>query len=365
MRHVQVRTVSPPERKKLHRMKRQRLNSVESSHARVILFSCGGVCNQEIAARIGYTIQWVRKLIHRFNREGLVAVRWKPESHTHGSTKFDDGIVQQITDIALSSPKELIGLTQWSLRKLREYLISQQIIESISLQRLCELLKRCDVRLRRTKTWKQSNDPLFWEKYRRIQRLYRRRPKNGRRICIDEFGPLNLQPRGGNCYTKPGVKDVERHRATFHRYGGVRHFLGVYDLETGKLEGKFYDRKRSSEFLDFLKWVRRRFRSSGTLHVVLDNYGTHLNTEVLRWAQAHRIEFYFTPSNASWLNRIECHFTGLKKFALENSDYISHAELESAIRSYLDWHNGNRELALNAWNSNAKHKQTNDFTTAA
>ena len=330
MRHVQVRTVSPPERKKLHRMKRQRLNSVESSHARVILFSCGGVCNQEIAARIGYTIQWVRKLIHRFNREGLAAVRWKPESHTHGSTKFDDGIVQQITDIAL-----------------------------------CDLLKRCDVRLRRTKTWKQSNDPLFWEKYRRIQRLYRRRPKNGRRICIDEVGPLNLQPRGGNCYTKPGVKDVERHRATFHRYGGVRHFLGVYDLETGKLEGKFYDRKRSSEFLDFLKWVRRRFRSSGTLHVVLDNYGTHLNTEVLRWAQAHRIEFYFTPSNASWLNRIECHFTGLKKFALENSDYTSHAELESAIRSYLDWHNGNRELALKAWNSNAKYKQTNDFTTAA
>lgn len=28
------------------------------------------------------------------------------------------------------------------------------------------------------------------------------------------------------------------------------------------------------------------------------------------------IELVFLPTNASWLNRIECHFTALRKFAI-------------------------------------------------
>lgn len=346
MDKVCVRVVAPPERKQLHRMKRMRLNAVNRKHARVILLSSGGVCNRQIADAVGCTIQWVRKLIHRFNEHGITGIEWHPSDHGHGPTTFVEAVVKRIVDVALQSPRKLIGLTQWSLRKLQEYLVSRNIVERICIQWLNELLHRCDVRLRRTKTWKESKDPLFWVKYRQLQQLFRKRPKNGRRICIDEFGPLNLQPRHGMCLTQPGVKSVERLRATFHRYGGVRHFLAVYDLETGKLEGQFYDHKRAAEFLKFLKWVRRRFRSSGTLHIVLDNYGTHLNTEVQQWAAKHRMKFYFTPSNASWLNPIECHFAELKKFTLENSDYQSHKEMESVMVSYLDWHNGKRKLAL-------------------
>lgn len=365
MDQVRVRTVSPPERVKLHRMKRRRLNAVESKHARVILLSSGRVCNQQIARTVGCTIQWVRKLIHRFNEDGIAGIGWHPSKHGHGPVKFVEQVVDQIVEIALKSPRELIGLTQWSLRKLREYLVNQKIVQSVSIQRLNELLRLCDVRLRRTKTWKESKDPLFMEKYRRIKRLRRRRPKGGRRICIDEFGPLNLQPRHGMCLSKPGVKSVERLRATFHRYGGVRHFLAVYDLETDRLEGRFYDQKRASEFLDFLKWVRRRFRSAGTLHVILDNYGTHLSASVQLWAAAHRIKFYFTPSKASWLNPIESQFTELKKFTLENSDYQSHEEMEAVIVSYLNWRNGDRDLALESPQPSSRKGAKHCLATAA
>jgi len=48
----------------------------------------------------------------------------------------------------------------------------------------------------------------------------------------------------------------------------------------------------------------------------MDNYSPHLKEEVWAWARANNVKFYLTPSNASWLNRIECQFTGLKKFAL-------------------------------------------------
>jgi len=57
----------------------------------------------------------------------------------------------------------------------------------------------------------------------------------------------------------------------------------------------------------------------------------------------NNIELVFLPTNASWLNRIECHFTALRKFAIRNSNYGSHTELASAIRRYIIWRNKNHE----------------------
>jgi transposase len=357
MDKVHVRTIAPPERRKLHRLKRQRNNQVNACHARIILLSCGRVANREIAQRVDRTTQWVRRMIHRFNADGLAGIEWYPFWQTRGTPrKFLADVVEQIAEVALSSPRALIGMTQWSLSKLRAYLVSQNIITSISLDWLRTLLLRFGIRWRHTKTWKESTDPQFGPKYRRIRRLYGRRPTGGRRICVDEFGPLNLQPRHGKCLAKKGRKSVERHRATYHRKHGVRYFLAAYDLENGHLIGQFTRHKTWVEFLELLKWLRRRYRSSETLHIVLDNYSPHLKTEVHQWAKLHHVKFYFTPSNASWLNRIESQFTALRKFALDNSDYRSHEELQAAIESYLEWRNGRRAIAVESWRAHIRKR---------
>jgi transposase len=352
---VRVRTVSPSERRKLRRLKRQRSNLVNVSHARIILLSSGRVANREIARLVGYTPQWVRQIIHRFNNGGITAIEWYPYWQVRDTPrKYFADVVEEIAEVALSSAKALIGMTQWSLSKLREYLVSQKIISSISLDWLRTLLLRYGIRWRRTKTWKVSTDPQFSQKLRRIQRLYKRRPLGGRRICVDEFGPMNLMPRHGHCLGKKGTKHVERHRATYHRLKGVQYFFGAYDLETGKLFGQFKPCHTAKEWLSFLKWLRGRYPSNETLHLVLDNYGTHLATEALSWAKSHKIKFYWIPTNASWLNRIECQFTALKKFALENSDYQTHEEQVEAIKSYLAWRNGRRKIAIEAWRSHVR-----------
>jgi transposase len=346
---VRVRSVSPPERRKLRQWKRGRINQVNRSRARIILLSSGGVCNREIARQVGYTPQWVRIVIHRFNAGGLAEIEWYPYFHgPRGPKTFTSELVEQIAEVALSPPKELIGMTQWSLAKLRAYLIEQQIIGEISLEWLRLLLKRCRVRWRHTKTWKESNDPEFRAKYRRLRQLYRKRPADGRRICVDEFGPLNLQPRHGGCWAGPR-KRVERLRATYHRHGGVRHFLAAYDMETDRLFGRFTARKTWKEFLGFLRWLRRRYPREQRLYIILDNYKPHAKTEVVVWAATHNVKLIFTPTNASWLNRIECEFTALKKFALDNSDYTIHEDQQGAIESYLQWRNGKRMTATQSW----------------
>lgn len=293
---VRARKLRAYERKNLDRMKRQLTNQVNSRHARIILLSREGVCNREIAAQVDCTPQWVRVIIHRFNDRGIEGI----QSHPRPSSprKFLADVREQIAAVALSPPRILIAMNQWSLAKLRQYLIEQKIIAAISLSWLRFLLREAGVRWRHTKA------------------------------------------RGGK---------VDRLRATYHRHGGVRHMFGMYDLETDRLWGVFAARKTWTDFLGFLKWVRRRYPLRETLHVVLDNYSPHLKTEVLQWAAAHGVQFCFTPTNASWLNRIECQFAALRKFALDNSDFRTHEEQQQAITGYLAWRNARRTISDTSW----------------
>lgn len=358
MNQVIVRSLRPHEKQKLQRMKRQHCNAVNRLHARVILLSRGGLSNRSIAERIDCSPQWVRIIIHRFNANGIDGISWYPYWQVRDTPrKFTAELREQISEVALSSPQSLIGMTQWSLPKLRDYLIEQRIVSHISIEWLRQFLHRCRIRLRRTKTWKESTDPRFWQKYRAIRHLYRRRPAGGRRLCIDEFGPLNLQPRHGHCWTGP-TKGVDRLRATYKRKGGVRHFLAFYDFETDRIYGQFTHRKTWLEFLTFLKWVRRRYPREQKLHIVLDNYGPHLKTEVQAWAATHNVRFYLTPTQASWLNRIECHFAALKKFALASSDFRNHEEQQDSIEDYLMWRNRRGSLTIESWKSHTRHKQS-------
>jgi transposase len=353
---VAARKLHPWEGRELHRMKRQRTNRVNSLHAAIVLRSRGGLCNRVIAEQCSCTPQWVRKIIHRFNGGGIDAITWYPYfCNRGGPRKFFAEVTEQIAEIALSPPQQLIGMSVWSLPKLRDYLVEQKIVPSISVEWLRQILRRRRVHWLRTKTWKESRDPEFWRKYRRIRRLYAKRPADGVRLCIDEFGPMNLQPRHGPHHARTG--HVDRLRATYSRHGGVRHMYGVYDMERDTLVGCFGDAKNAAMFLCFLTMVREHYRGAGVLHIVLDNAGYHATPEILTYAASHHIKLYFTPTDASWLNRIECHFTAMKKFVFDNSDYESHDEQEAAIQRYLDWRNGSRAITFTDWRTYQRHRK--------
>jgi hypothetical protein len=81
----------------------------------------------------------------------------------------------------------------------------------------------------------------------------------------------------------------------------------------------------------------------------MDNFSPHIHKEVLAWDKKNNIRFYLTPTNGSWLNRIECQFTALRKFALQNSDHRCHVEQQAAIENYLEWRNRHRELSITPW----------------
>jgi len=112
-------------------------------------------------------------------------------------------------------------------------------IDYISHETIRRILQENGIKYRRTKTWKESNDPNFEIKKNKIVELYRSPPKDGRVLCLDEFGPLEIRPQlGENWALKPDLVP-----ATYTRDKGVRHLIAFLDLTSNRLYGHIKKRK--------------------------------------------------------------------------------------------------------------------------
>lgn len=133
----------------------------------------------------------------------------------------------------------------------------------------------------------------------------------------------------------------DRLPATYTRTHGVKHFLATYNVHTDTMYGLIKRRKRRWEFLHLLSRVREQYPSERRLYLVMDNFSPHLTQEVDEWFEHNNAERVLTPTNASWMNRIECHFAPLKKFAITGSNPKNHTELSQSIQKYVRWRNRN------------------------
>jgi transposase len=344
---VFVQRLEPEQLQRLVQVTRRSRDRVRLRRAGIVLASVQGRSVGQIVVMFGASDGYVREVIHAFNESGFAAL--DPKWSGGRPRKFGPAARALICRIARSTPTVLgQPFTTWSLSKLVEYLAEHHRLH-MSTETVRRVLHDAGITWQATKTWKASRDPDFAVKMARILALYDDPPADGRVICVDEFGPLNLQPRPGHGWFRRG--EPARRRATYTRTGGVRHMFAALDLASGELFYRFRDRKRWREFLGFLQQLRRRF-PTGRLHLICDNYGPHTKIEVTTWCAANDIELVFTPSNASWLNWIECEFTALRYFTLDGSDYPTHHAQETAIARYIQWANGHakpkRHFAANS-----------------
>ncbi|WP_342437607.1 transposase [Paenibacillus sp. FSL L8-0436] len=161
---------------------------------------------------------------------------------------------------------------------------------------------------------------------------------------MDEFGPPSLQSYRGKGWFQQ--RRPVRLRATYNRPHGVKLLLAALDLKTDQLYGHASTTKKHQDILRFFHVLRRRFHRSERLYIILDNFSPHVHNKVKEWAAANNVELVYTPTYASWLNRIECHFRPLRKFVLEGSDFAKHQDLGLAIQAYLRWRNKNKRKAI-------------------
>jgi len=331
-----VRSLTIAEGQYLKQILRRGKNRTKIRQAQVMLMSDQGMRVQEIAAATFLHEEYVRYLIRQFNLHGLKLFDKRPRKKP--GEGYSEEQKAEIAEIALSPPR-LLGqpFSHWSLRKLAEYLVQTKVVQALSHEKLRRILKEKRIRLQRTKTWKESNDPRFEAKKKRLKRLYRHKPKKGHVVCFDQFGPMELRPVHGRTWALESEPD--RLPATYRRSHGTRQLLAFYDVHEDILWGYVSKRKCWPDCLRALQRLRARYPMQERIYVVLDNFSPHRRREIRRWAKRNNMVFVWTPTNASWLNRIECQFTELKKFVFHNTYFQSHQELRIAIQRFLRYRN--------------------------
>ena len=296
--------------------------------ASIVLYAADGMPNSQIAAELGISRPTVLEWRKRFLEEGPDGLtRIKP-----GRGRKREISAEKVAAIVEATLHEKpANATQWSCRSMAK----AQGVSPATVQRIWDAH---GLEPHRIKTFKLSRDPQFIEKLTDIVGLYMNPPDKAVVLCVDEKSQIQALDR-----TQPGLPLKKGRCGTmthdYKRHGTTTLFAALNVLE-GTVIGECHERHRHQEFLKFLRRLDRAFPKSKTLHLILDNYGTHKHPNVKEWLEKHpRFHLHFTPTSSSWLNLVERWFRELTEKRLRRGVFRSVPELKQAINDFLEVNN--------------------------
>jgi len=333
---VFVRELSLDEGNRLKRLSRKAASEVTRERALICWASATKMSAQQIAGLVGTDETHVRKVIHAFNERGFSSL--DPEPRGGRPRRITAEQRARIIAVAGARPDTLgVAATRWSLVRLARYLTQQQIVE-VSPAHLGRILKAAGLSFQRTRTWKASPDPDYEAKAARVLALYAKAPENGVVVSFDQMGPISLRPTAGAGWAPR--KRPERQRATFTRRHGVRYVMGAFDVHADRLRVRLRPRRRGCDNLAFLKQIRGCYPKRLRIYWIQDNLSANWTPDIRTFADANNIELVATPTYASYLNRIECHFLPISEFVVKNADYLDWDAFAHALARHVTYRNG-------------------------
>ena len=227
------------------------------------------------------------------------------------------------------------GMTHWSCRLMAEH-------QAMSKSTISNIWRSHNIKPHRVKTFKLSRYPKFVEKLTDVIGLYLNPPDHALVLCVDEKSQIQALDR-----TQPGLPLKKGRCGTMtHDYksNGATTLFAAIELLEGKVIGQCHQSHRHQEFLRFLRRLDREFPANLSLHLVIDNYGTHAHPEVKAWLNQHpRFVLHLVPTSSSWLNLIERWFRELTTKRMPRDSFPSVPDLIAAIEEFLE-----------AWSENPK-----------
>lgn len=327
--------------------------------ARILLYKADGVSFDDIAARLNISKRTVRLCISKFNAGGLDAALFDAKRSGRPAEVSDDAKAW-IINLACQRPADL-GYSQelWTLAKLHKHI--QQHAQQAGFPRLTtitkayvqKLLQDNQIKPFKIKYYCEKRDPDFESKMHEVLVVYKQVEmqfdENGNIIVPDDYKltitvsydekpgiqaiantSKDLRPTGDNGEV---YRDYE-----YKRLGTVSLLAGI-DLLTGEAIPLVRDTHKSSDFIDFLKILDKKYPSQDTIRIILDNHSAHTSKETKRFLATmpkDRFAFVFTPKHGSWLNMIEGFFGKMTKQMLRGIRVNSKQELVDRIYQYFD-----------------------------
>jgi len=321
--------ITEPERQELlRRVNAPSISKRDSLRAAIVLRRAEAIKQSQVAEELGVSVNCVNRWSQRFEREGLEGLVDRKGRGRRPSIPAHK--VEQVITRATQPPKPR---QRWTVRTMaREVGISPDSVHRI--------WKANDIKPHLVKTFKLSNDPRFEEKFWDVIGLYLDPPERSLVLCCDEKSQCQALER-----TQPGlplgVGEVRTRTHDYKRHGTITLFAALNYLD-GKLIARTEKRHTHVEWLRFLKQIDREAPKELELHLIVDNYCTHKEANVVQWLSRHpRFHLHFTPTSSSWLNLVERFFSELTQDVIREGSFASVRELVNDIESYLAERNMN------------------------
>lgn len=298
--------------------------------AKIVLAAAGGRENKDIAVELGCTRRTVGTWRNRFAQHGLKGIeRDAPRPGRTASVRA----VHEAEIIRKTTQETPPNATQWSTRTMAAAV-------GVSETTVRRVWRDNGLQPHRTKGFKVSNDPKFAEKLVDVVGLYLNPPEHALVLSCDEKSQIQALDRTQKSLPMfPGRLKTLTHD---YKRNGTTTLFAAIELAEGKIISECLPRHRHQEWIKFLKKIDTETPPDLDLHLIVDNYATHKHPKVKNWLKRHkRFHIHFIPTSSSWLNVIERWFRDITQNRIRNGVFKSVAQLEQAIRDYIDHHNAN------------------------
>ena len=292
--------------------------------SRIVLHAATGMANNAIAETLATSRPTVLLWRERFERLGLAGLE-KDASRPGRRPKIAAAKTAQVIEATLQTKPA--AATHWSVRTMAR----AQGLSRMTIQRIWN---RSQIKPHLSKTFKLSRDKHFVEKLTDVVGLYLHPPDKAVVLSVDEKSQIQALDR-----TQPGRPLKKGRCGTMtHDYkrNGTTTLFSALNVLDGRVIGQCMPQHRHQEFLKFLRLLDLRMPCGQSVHVIVDNYGTHKHPRVQRWVEKHpRFHFHFTPTSSSWLNLVERWFRELTDKRIRRGTFRSVPELIAAIDRYI------------------------------
>lgn len=298
--------------------------------SQICLLAAEGKSNNAIAQRLGTSRPTVILWRKRFEEQGPEGLA-KDAPHGPSTRRLPGEKAKDVVEATLHTiPSDA---THWSTRTLAKQM-------GISHSSVARIWNAHGLQPHRVKTFKLSKDKRFVEKLTDVVGLYLNPPDKALVLCVDEKSQIQALDR-----TQPGLPMKKGRCGTMtHDYkrNGTTTLFAALNVLDGMVIGTCYSQHRNEEFLKFLRQINRATSKGLSLHLILDNYGTHNHPNVKAWLKKNsRFHLHFTPTSSSWLNLVERWFAEITRKRIRRGTFKSVSELIDVIRDYIRCNNEN------------------------
>jgi hypothetical protein len=165
--------------------------------------------------------------------------------------------------------------------------------------------------------------------------LYLNPPDKALLLCIDEKSQIQaLDRRPPGLPMKKGRAGTVAHD---YKRNGTTTLFAALDVATGKVIGECLHQQRHWSSCAFCVRLTPKPRNPLICMPWADNKAIHKHPKVKAWLKRHpRFHRHFTPTWASWVNLVERFFGRMSGDAIRRGVSHSVADLEAAIKAYLE-----------------------------